>query len=111
MKTISSFSHTALAVTLPLTLLLSATSSQAQPRKPGNQKGAAIKHAQAVLGKPLTPVQKKAVRAAQKERQEAIKPIQEKFKAKVAKALGFTVDQYEERENALRQKNKAVQAR
>lgn len=98
-------------------ILLSGTDQvQAQPRQsPRAQgqksalKGPAVKHAEDVLGKPLSPSQKAAVRAAQKERAQAIKPIQKKFRLTVAKALGLTLPQYEAREKALRLKNKAAQ--
>jgi hypothetical protein len=102
MKITNTRRRIALGIALPLALMASIAPSQAQPGKPGGKKGAAIKHAEAVLGKPLTPAQKKAVRAAQKQRTEALKPIQEKFRADVAKALGLTVAQYDEREKALK---------
>lgn len=106
MKSIKSLQRLALIAFLPLTFLLGATTSSAQPGKQTSKGGAAIKHAELILGKPLSATQKQAVRAAQKQRQQAIKPIQQKYSATVAKALGLTVAQYEEREKALRQKNK-----
>ncbi|RYG58773.1 hypothetical protein EON80_26555 [bacterium] len=71
--------------------------AQDQPRK-----GPAIKHAEKILGKPLTETQKKAIRAANGKRQKAIKPIQDKYRVEAAKALGLTVAQYTEREKKLR---------
>ncbi|BCM93299.1 hypothetical protein IAD21_05190 [Abditibacteriota bacterium] len=108
----TSFRIAVLSTALPLALMMGNVPSQAQPKTKAKaalgakppKKGNAVKHAEEVLGKPLTPTQIAAVRAAQKERQKAMKPIQDKFKAKVAKALGLTVAQYEAREKALRDK-------
>ncbi len=101
MKKSNSFRVVVLSTALLLPLI-SIVPSQAQP-KPA-KKGNAVKHAEEILGKPLTQSQIAAVRAAQKQRQQAMKPIQDKFKATVAKALGLTVAQYEAREKALHPK-------
>jgi uncharacterized membrane protein len=87
-------------------LLLSGSPVHAQKGQgQGGRKGAALKHAQAILGRPLSEPQKKAVRQANAKRQQAIKPIQQKYRAEVAKALGLTTSQYDEREKKIRQKN------
>lgn len=87
-------------------LLLAPSPVQAQ--KPA-RKGGGLKHAQAILGKPLSAAQKKAVRAANAKRQQKIKPIQEEYRSTVARALGLTVAQYKEREDKLRPQNKKGQ--
>lgn len=106
MKTKHFFRLAILSAALPATLILGTLTSNAQPPAGAKapRRGAALKHAEELLGKPLTPAQKSAIKAAQKERAEAMKPIQDKFKAKVAKALGMTVAQLEAKEKSLRQK-------
>jgi len=96
--------RTLIAAPLLSLLLLSNGPAQAQ-----NRKGAGLKHAEAILGKPLNDAQKKAVKAANTKRQEEIKPIQVKYRTTVAKALGLTLTQYEEREAKLRQKGKKAE--
>jgi hypothetical protein len=91
-------------------LLCFASHSHAQPTEKSTKKtGAAsrnakkgpLKYAEQILGRPLTPEQKKAVRAAGIEQKAAMKPIREKYRADVAKALGLTLAQYEAREKLL----------
>lgn len=97
---------------LSVTLLLGSTLSHAQPGAPvvagkkAPKKSPALKHAEEVLGKPLTPAQKTAVRAAAKERATAMKRIMEKYRTTVAKALGMTLAQYEAKEKSLKARNK-----
>lgn len=55
-------------------------------------------------GKLLSDTQRKAVVAAAKERDAAMKPIRDRYRAKVAKALGITPAQLEAKEKALRTK-------
>ncbi|RYX82048.1 hypothetical protein EON83_21300 [bacterium] len=101
-----------IAILSAVALSVSTFSAQAAPAaKAGGaagQKGpkrvTAVKHAELINGKPLTDAQKTAIRAAQKARMDAIKPIQEKYKASVAKALGITVAQLEAKDKALRAK-------
>ena len=93
--------RTLLAAPLLSLLLISSGPAQAQ-----NRKGGGLKHAEAILGKPLNAAQKKAVKAANTKRQEEIKPIQEKYRTTVAKALGLTLAQYKEREDKLRPQGK-----
>lgn len=73
---------------------------------PKKAKKGALKHAEAVLGKPLTSEQTKAVRAAGIEQKKAMKPIREKYRVAVARALGLTLTQYDVREKALAPKRK-----
>ena len=76
-------------------------------RKPGrNRVPRPVAQAQALLGRPLTEAQKKAVLAAAKERDKAMKPIRDRYRAKVAKALGMTVAQLEAKEKALRDRQR-----
>ena len=76
-------------------------------RKPGrNRVPRPLAQLQAVMGKPLTDTQKKAVLAAAKERDKAIKPVRDRYRASVAKALGITLAQLDAREKAWRAKQK-----
>lgn len=82
-------------------LMLSTVSIQAQAPA---RKGGAVKHAEAILGKPLNETQKKAIREANGRRQKAIKAIQKKYRVEAAKTLGISVESYEQREKNLRVK-------
>lgn len=65
--------------------------------KPAKGMSPMMKRAERVAGKPLNEAQKKTIRSAMAERKKAMKPIQDKYDATVAKALGMTVDQFKAR--------------
>lgn len=88
------------------------TKEKADAKKPGAARRAgrgaavagqrAVKQVEAVWGKPLTAAQKKAVIAAAQERDKAMKPIRDRYRAGVAKALGITPEQLAAKERAQR---------
>jgi hypothetical protein len=85
----------------------SASKSAAGAKKPGkNRVPRPVAQLQAVMGKPLTDAQKKAVLAAARERDRAMKPIRDKYQQKVATALGITVAQLDAKEKAWRARQK-----
>ena len=80
-----------------------AKSSAAKPQQQGRKRvPRPVAQAQAVIGKPLTDAQRKAVLTAAKERDKAMKPIRDRYRAKVAKALGMSVAQLDAKEKTLR---------
>lgn len=93
----------ALAQTPSATKPPAAGKNAKKPKKPRVPRPV-VQVQQLMGGKPLSDAQKKAVVAAAKERDAAMKPIRDRYRAKVAKALGITLVQLEAKEKALRTK-------